>query len=131
MRPSVHPFTGPSRPDQYRSDITLILTPGKVKRILSARMEGQAMNEYLLWGLAGLGVVLILALAAVAVRRRLERGRPARFSIGLRPVDIIEGLTGRELSRRTQAAILAGSIASALMLVVVGLYLLTQQAPSP
>jgi hypothetical protein len=89
-------------------------------------MEGHAMDMYLLWALAGMAAVLILMLAAVALRRRLKRGHPARFSIGLSLIDVIEGLSGRELSSRTQATIVGGSLVVALLIVVVVFYLLTQ-----
>jgi len=79
-------------------------------------------SQYLVWGLAGIAVVLILALAAIAVRRRLERGRPARFSVGLSVIDIVEGVSGTELSPKAQAMVVAVSVALGLMAVAIAIY---------
>ncbi len=82
------------------------------------------MERYLTWGLAGVLAVLAIVFFIVALRRRIERGRPARFHIGLGLVDIIEGFTGKELSRRTQGVIFAVAIGIGVLAFLVGLAIL-------
>ena len=83
-------------------------------------------DRYLLWGLVGVIVVLSLVFAVAGIRRRMERGRPARFQFGfgVGPVDVIEGLTGKELSPRAQAIVFAVSIAIGVLALIVGLSVL-------
>jgi hypothetical protein len=83
-------------------------------------------DRYLLWGFVGVIVVLSLVFAVAGIRRRMERGRPARFQFGfgVGPVDVIEGLTGKELSPRAQAIVFAVSIAIGALALIVGLSLL-------
>ena len=65
----------------------------------------------LIWAGVGTVAALSLTLFVFALKRRLERGRPARFSIGLGLVDVIEGLTGKELSPQSQMRIFLFSLA--------------------
>jgi hypothetical protein len=83
-------------------------------------------GRYLLWGLVGVIVVLSLVFAVAGIRRRMERGRPARFHLGFGAglVDVIEGLTGKELSPRAQAVVFGISIAIGLLALAVGLAVL-------
>jgi hypothetical protein len=83
-------------------------------------------DRYLLWGLVGVIFVLSLVFAVAGLRRRLERGRPARFHFGFGAglVDVIEGLTGKELSPRAQAIVFAVSIAIGVLALIVGLSVL-------
>ena len=83
-------------------------------------------DRYLLWGILGIIVVLSLVFAVAGIRRRMARGRPARFQFGfgVGPVDVIEGLTGKELSPRVQAIVFAVSITIGLLALVVGLSVL-------
>jgi hypothetical protein len=82
------------------------------------------VERYLTWGLAGGLLVLAIVFFIVGLRRRLERGRPARFHFGLGLVDIIEGFTGRELSQRTQGMIFAVAVGIGVLAFLVGLALL-------
>lgn len=83
-------------------------------------------DRYLVWGLVSIIVVLSIVFAFAGIRRRLERGRPARFHLGVGAglVDVIEGLTGKELSPRAQAIVFALSIAIGALAIVVGLSVL-------
>ena len=84
-------------------------------------------RDYLIW--AGVGVVAVVSLTmfVFGLKRRLERGRPARFTIGLGLVDVIEGITGKELSPQSQVRVfifgLALSIALAMAAIGVAAYL--------
>ena len=83
-------------------------------------------DRYLVWGLISIVVVLSIVFAFAGIRRRLERGRPARFHFGFGAglVDVIEGLTGKELSPRAQAVVVAVSIAIGVLALLVGLSVL-------
>ena len=83
-------------------------------------------DRYLVWGLVSVVVVLSIIFAFAGIRRRLERGRPARFHFGFGAglVDVIEGLTGKELSPRAQAVVVAVSIAIGVLALLVGLSIL-------
>lgn len=83
-------------------------------------------DRYLVWGIVSVIVVLSIVFAAAGIRRRLERARPARFHIGFGAglVDVIEGLSGKELSPRAQAIVLAVSIAIGVLALAVGLTIL-------
>ena len=83
-------------------------------------------DRYLVWGLVSVIVVLSVVFAVAGIRRRLERGRPARFHLGFGAglVDVIEGLTGKELSPRSQAIVLAVSIAIGVLALLLGLSIL-------
>ncbi len=85
------------------------------------------MDRYLTWGLAGGLLVVAVVVLVVALRRRIKRGRPARFHIGLGLVDVIEGLTGRELSRRSQGIIFGVVFGIGLFAFLVGLTLFLAQ----
>ena len=88
--------------------------------------------QYLLWALASVVAALSLVFAFVGLKRRIERGRPARFHIGLSLVDVVEGLTGKELSPRTQATMLVIGVSIALILAAVGVaFLLMRQGGAP
>ena len=67
-------------------------------------------RDYLIWAGVGAVTVLSLTLFVFALKRRLERGRPARFSIGLGLADVIEGVTGKELSPRAQMRVFLFSV---------------------
>ncbi len=80
-------------------------------------------DRYLLWGLVGVIAILSIVFALAGIRRRIERGRPARFHFGFGAglVDVIEGLTGKEMSPRAQAVVVAVSIAIGVLALLVGL----------
>ena len=80
-------------------------------------------ERYLLWGLVGLIIVLSTVFAVAGLRRRMERGKPARyhFGFGAGLVDVIEGLTGKELSPRAQAVVFAITVAIGVLALAVGL----------
>ena len=80
-------------------------------------------DRYLLWGHVGVIIVLSTVFAVAGIRRRIERGRPARFrvSFGIGLVDVIEGLTGKELSPRAQAIVFGITIAIGVLALAVGL----------
>jgi hypothetical protein len=84
-------------------------------------------SDYLTWTGVGVVAVFSLVMFVFALKRRLERGRPARFSIGLGMVDVIEGITGKELSARAQMRIfllsLAVGVAAAAAAIGVIIYL--------
>jgi hypothetical protein len=83
-------------------------------------------ERYLLVGLISVIVVLSIVFAVAGIRRRIERGRPARFHFGFGAslVDVIEGLSGRELSARAQAVVFAISIAIGVLALLIGLSVL-------
>ena len=83
-------------------------------------------DRYLLWGSVGVIFVLSIVFAVAGLRRRIERGRPARFHFGFGAglVDVIEGLTGRELSPRAQAVVFAITVAIGALALLVGLSVL-------
>ena len=83
-------------------------------------------DRYLLWGLVGVVAVLSIVFALAGIRRRIERGRPARFHFGFGAglVDVIEGLTGKELSPRAQAVAFAVRIAIGVLALLIGLSIL-------
>jgi hypothetical protein len=84
--------------------------------------------NYLIWGFAGVFLVLALVFTIVGLRRRLERGHPARFSIGISLVDVIEGLSGKELSPKTQGAILFWGVSIGLLFAIAAIaFVLTSQ----
>jgi hypothetical protein len=90
-------------------------------------------DRYLQWGLVGIVGVLAIVFAAAGIRRRLERGRPARFHIGFGAglVDVIEGLSGRELSPRAQAIVFAARLAIGVLALAVGLTILLLRRGMP
>ncbi len=80
--------------------------------------------SYLIWVLASVVAVASLVFAFIGVRRRIERGRPARFSLGIGLTDVIESLTGKELSTKTQATIFIVALATGLLVLAVGIGLM-------
>jgi hypothetical protein len=98
------------------------LTARNVKDNLGAQ-EGRVVEtgDYLTWAGVGSVAALSLTMFVLALKRRLERGQPARFSIGLGLVDVIEGLTGKELSPRSQMRIFLFSIALGVSLAAAGI----------
>ena len=88
--------------------------------------------QYLLWALASVVAVLSLVFAFVGLKRRIERGRPARFHIGLSLVDMVEGFTGKELSPKAQTAMLVVGVSIGLILAAGGIaILLVRQGGAP
>jgi len=81
-------------------------------------------SRYLVYGLASLLLVVAIVFMVVGVRRRIERGRPARFHFGIGLVDVIEGLTGKELSQKTQGRIFGAAVGLGLLALIIGLTLL-------
>lgn len=83
-------------------------------------------DRYLVWTLVGIVLVLSLAFAVAGIQRRIERGRPARFhfSFGAGLTDVIEGLTGRELSARAQAIVFSVSVGIGVLALAIGLSIL-------
>jgi hypothetical protein len=83
-------------------------------------------DRYLVWGLVSVIVVLSVVFAFAGIRRRLERGRPARFHFGFGAglVDVIEGLTGKELSPRAQATVFGVTVAIGVLALLLGLSIL-------
>jgi hypothetical protein len=103
----------------------LILTPDDVKRKVSWLDARDIMTaQYLLWALASLVAALSLVFAFVGLKRRIERARPAKFRIGISLVDVIEGLTGKELSARAHTTMLVIGASIGLMLAVGGIAVL-------
>ncbi len=83
-------------------------------------------ERYVVWALAGIAAVLAIVFAAAGIRRRIQRGRPAEFRIGfgMSAIDVIEGLSGRELTPKAQAIVYFTGLGLALLAVVVGLMVL-------
>jgi hypothetical protein len=83
-------------------------------------------DRYLQWGLVGAIAVIAIVFAVVGLRRRIARGRPARFHFGFGAglVDVIEGLSGRELSPRAQGFVFGVSIAIGIAALAVGIAVL-------
>jgi hypothetical protein len=83
-------------------------------------------ERYLVWTLVGIVIVLSVVFAVAGIRRRIERGRPARFHFGFGAglTDVIEGLTGRELSPRGQAIVFAVGVGIGVLALAIGLSIL-------
>ncbi|HEX5008187.1 MAG TPA: hypothetical protein VFV70_13810 [Hyphomonadaceae bacterium] len=86
-------------------------------------------ERYRHWGLVGVILVLSTVFAVAGIRRRVERGRPARFHFGFGAgfIDVIEGLTGKELSPRAQAIVFAITGAIGVLALAAGLALLARR----
>jgi hypothetical protein len=50
-------------------------------------------DRYLVWGLVSVVVVLSIVFAFAGFRRRIERGRPARFHFGFGVLALLVGLS--------------------------------------
>jgi hypothetical protein len=89
-------------------------------------------TQYLLWALASMVAALSLVFAFIGLKRRIERGRPAKFRIGISLVDVVEGLTGKELSPRAQTTMLVVGVSIGLILAAGGVaILLVRQGGAP
>jgi uncharacterized membrane protein len=88
-------------------------------------------ERYVVWALAGIAAVLAVVFALAGIRRRIQRGRAAEFHIGfgMSAIDVVEGLSGRELTPKVQAIVYFTGLGLALLAVVVGLmvFLLSQE----
>jgi hypothetical protein len=60
-------------------------------------------DRRIVWGLVAFVVVSMPVFIVPAFQRRIARGRPAPWTIGVGLVDLIEGLTGKEMSPAAQA----------------------------
>jgi hypothetical protein len=91
--------------------------------VASFFVRSGAIDMRIVFALVGLSVVTLPAIIIPAFRRRMARGGSRRVGLGVGIVDVIEGVSGKELSSETAMKIRWIAVGLCVLLLAVGVAL--------